>query len=70
MYQEFNWIVGIGIGVALIVLGWWMSFSRFPKKTDSPDITILHLKWFYLESYTLIVGGLFLVTLSLLLASA
>jgi hypothetical protein len=67
VYQDFNWLIGIGIGVILIIVGYYLSFFYLPKKAANPDITLLQLKYLYLESFTLIIGGLFLVTLSLLL---
>jgi hypothetical protein len=67
LYQDLNWLIGIGIGVALIVVGFCISLFYLPKKADNPDVTLSQLKYLYLESYTLIVGGLFLATLSLVL---
>jgi len=73
LYEQLNWLIGIVIGVVLIAMGYCISIFYLPKKTrkkdnpDNPDITLTHLKYLYLESYTLMLGGLFLVVLGLLL---
>jgi hypothetical protein len=62
-----SWI-GILIGVALIGIGYTVSLLYLPNKSTNPQVTLSHLKYFYLESLALILGGLLLVIISLLLA--
>ena len=62
-----GWI-GIGIGIALVVIGFFTSIWHLPNKSEkNPDVTLTHLRYWYLESFMLILGGLFIVVLSLLL---
>lgn len=59
--------VGIFIGIALILIGYAMSLLYLPNKSANPQVTLSHLRYFYLESLALILGGLLLVVISLLL---
>lgn len=62
----YGWI-GIAIGIALVIISYVVSFSCLPQKSKDPDVTLSHLKHLHLESLTLIIGGLFIIILSLLL---
>ena len=62
----YGWI-GIVIGIALVIIGYYTSLRYLPKKSEHPDVILSHLKYLHLESLTLILGGLFIVVLSLLL---
>jgi len=61
-----NWI-SILIGVALIVIGYIVSLLYLPNKSANPQVTLMHLRYFYLESLALILGGLLIVIISLFL---
>lgn len=61
-----GWI-GIVIGIALVMIGYFTSLSYLPKKSKDPDVTLTHFKYLHLESLTLVLGGLFIIILSLLL---
>ncbi len=71
--QEFNWIASIQIGLALVITAFFISLFYLPKSTrkrdqpDDPDITLTHLKYLYIECYTMIIGGLLLMTVGILL---
>jgi len=62
-----SWI-GILIGVAFVGAGYALSLLYLPKKSTNPQVTLSHLRYFYLESLALIIGGILLVITSLLLA--
>ena len=62
----YGWI-GIAIGITLVIIGYVVSLSCLPKKSKDPDVTLSHLNYLHLESLTLIIGGLFIIILSLLL---
>ena len=62
----YGWI-GIAIGIVLVIIGYVTSLSYLPNKSKHPDVTLSHLKYLHLESFVLIIGGLFIIVLSLLL---
>ena len=62
----YSWI-GIVIGVVLVMIGYFTSLRYIPKKSEDPNVTLFHLRYLHLESLTLVLGGLFIVVLSLLL---
>ena len=59
-----NWL-GIAIGLVLVMIGYFTSLRYLPKKSESPDVTLSHLKHLHLASLVLVIGGLFIVVLSL-----
>jgi hypothetical protein len=60
--------VGIFIGVALILIGYAVSLLVLPNEYTNPQVTLTHIRYFYVESLALILGGLFIVIISLLLS--
>ena len=63
----YGWI-GIVIGIALVMIGYFTSLRYLPKKSKDPDVTLFHLRYLHLESLALVLGGLFIIVLSLLLS--
>lgn len=61
-----GWI-GIILGIVPVMIGFFTSLGYLPKKSQDPDVTLSHLKYLHLESLVLVIGGLFIVILSLLL---
>ena len=62
----YGWI-GIIIGIVLVMIGYYTSLSYLPKKSKDPGVTLSHLRYLHRESLTLVLGGLFIIILSLLL---
>lgn len=62
--MRYGWI-GILIGLALIFISYYTPLRYLPKKLENSDVTLSHLRYLYLESFTLILGGLFIIVLDL-----
>jgi len=55
--------VSIIIGIAVLIGGYLTSIMFVPKKSENPNVTLFHLRYVYLVSFTLIIAGLILIIL-------
>jgi hypothetical protein len=72
----FHGWIGVFIGIAFVIIGLIISVKYPPKKSKSedseklsPDIMLSHIRHVHMESLLLVLGGLFIIVLSLLLLS-